>query len=187
MFPDFLDETATAVAKQLLGCYMVRTIGGKQIKVMIVETESYDSSDEASHTYRGKTTRNQVMFGPSGYLYVYFTYGLYYCCNVVTGAEGDGSAVLIRAVQPVEGVIEMEKYRQKSGLEVSNGPAKLCQALQIDISNNGHDLRQPPIRLMTGEPLDSDQIIESRRIGISRAVHELRRFYIRGNPYVSRK
>ena len=94
----FLSSDAVTAAKRLLGCELVREIDGRVLRGRIIETEAYDEDDVASHSYRGQTPRNSVMFGPSGHLYVYFTYGMHYCCNVVVGPEGHGSAVLIRAI-----------------------------------------------------------------------------------------
>lgn len=184
-FPGFLEDDATVVAPQLLGCYLVRDVGDHQIKVMIVETESYDQSDAASHSFNGQTPRTDVMFGESGHLYVYFTYGMHYCGNVVTGRAGEGSGVLIRAVMPLEGIEYIEARRGMSGVGATNGPAKWCQALAIDRSMNGHNLRHAPLRLTTGERIDPRNIMTTPRIGISKARDAMRRFYIDGNPYVS--
>lgn len=186
LYPDFLENDATTVARRLLGCELLREIDGEAVRVRIVETESYDQTDAASHSFKGKTPRTEIMFGPSGYLYVYFTYGMHYCCNVVTGAAGEGSAVLIRAVEPIEGGSVLQKRRGKGGQEVSNGPAKLCQALDIDRSLNGHDLRTMPLQLRTGREYSDDEVTQTTRVGISTAKDELRRFYVTNNPYVSR-
>lgn len=186
VFPVFLGEDATNVAQKLLGCYLIRSFGSQSIRARIVETESYDETDAASHSYNGRTSRTDVMFGDSGHLYVYFTYGMHYCCNVVTGTPGEGSAVLIRAVEPLDGHDALVARRGKDGVEVTNGPAKLCQALEIDRELNGHNLQFSPLQLATGPPLDPDAIITTPRIGISREREAMRRFYIRGNPYVSR-
>lgn len=185
-FPNFLHETADIVARRLLGCELIRELDGKTIRVRIVETESYDETDAASHTYKGKTPRTEVMFGESGHLYVYFTYGMHYCCNVVCGPEGMGSAVLIRAVEPLEGMEVIEERRGRSGAEATNGPAKLCQALGIDRTMNGHDLRTSPLRLETGKTYADDEVVVTTRVGISQAKDELRRYYLKDSPYVSR-
>ena len=103
-FPDFLESSADEVAKKLLGCELERQLDGGTIRVRIVETEAYDQDDEASHAFGGKRKRNATMFGPAGNLYVYFTYGMHYCCNIVAGHEGYGAGALIRAVEPVAGV-----------------------------------------------------------------------------------
>lgn len=186
MFPDFLEEPVDSVAHKLLGCELEREINGALVRVRIVETESYDHDDEASHAYNGQTPRNSTMFGPAGHLYVYFTYGMHYCANVVTGNEGVGSAVLIRAVEPVVGAEIVEQNRGVTGVNATNGPAKLCQALEIDFDLKGHDLRQKPLRLINGGLHKDEKIITSPRIGISKARDIHRRFYIEGNKYVSR-
>lgn len=184
---DWLKVSAEEAARRLLGCQLISEIDGRFVRVKIVEVEAYDELDEASHTFRGRTKRNDAMFKAAGHLYVYFTYGMHYCCNVVCGDEGFGSGVLVRAVEPIEGVEVMEERRGRAGLELSNGPGKACQALGIDISWSGHDLSRAPIRLMKQPQLSDDQIVSGVRIGISKAVHELRRYYIADNPYVSKK
>jgi DNA-3-methyladenine glycosylase len=164
-----------------------RTLDTQLLRVRIVETEAYDQTDVASHSYKGMTPRTEVMFGTSGHLYVYFTYGMHYCCNIVVGPAGHGSAVLIRAVEPLAGETEMAARRGgRHNIELTNGPAKLCQALAIDKALNGHDLRLPPLKLVTKSPLPIDQIIQTTRIGISRAQDQPWRFYIANNPYVSK-
>lgn len=185
-FPDFLDNDATTVARRLLGCVVVRQINGRTIRLRIVETESYDERDAASHSYRGRTPRTDVMFGPSGYLYVYFTYGMHYCCNVVTGKEGEGSAVLIRALEPLDHQEYLEDVRNQTGVNVTNGPAKLCAALGITRAMNGRDLREGDVQLQIGQPIPAKDIVAAPRIGISQNKHALRRFYIRTNAYVSK-
>jgi DNA-3-methyladenine glycosylase len=185
---NFLQNTAAEAAKRLLGCLLEAEINGKQVTVKIVETEAYDQTDAASHSYNGRTKRTDIMFGRAGYLYVYFTYGMHYCCNVVVGEEGYGAAVLIRAVEPIEGEDELMKNRNgKEGVDLTNGPAKLCQALGIDKGMNGHDLSQKPLKLLVGPSLDEKDIITTTRIGISKAKGVKWRFYIRGNSYVSKK
>ncbi len=183
---DFLRGPADEVAPLLLGCELVRMLDGQTIRVKIVETEAYDQTDAASHSYRGKTARTGVMFGESGHLYVYFTYGMHYCCNVVVGRQGHGAAVLIRAVEPLEGVDVIEKNRGRIGVETTNGPAKLCRALGIDIRLNGHDLRSGELQLRPRSPLPTAAIVQTTRVGITRAIDVPWRFYIKGNPYVSK-
>lgn len=183
---DFLNQPSYVVAPLLLGCILERKIDEKVIRVKIVEVEAYDQTDAASHSYSGRTQRAETMFGPSGRLYVYFTYGMHYCCNIVTESEGFGSGVLIRAVEPVEGEKCMQTLRERTGIELSNGPAKLCQALAIDKRFNGHDLRKSPIKLIPYSPLDSKQITQTTRVGISKAKDVPWRFYITGNQYVSK-
>jgi DNA-3-methyladenine glycosylase len=185
-FPDFLDGTADEVAERLLGCFLERTIDDERVVVRIVETEAYDQEDAASHSYRGQTERTEVMFGPAGHLYVYFTYGMHYCCNVVTGADGYGSAALIRAAEPVSGLEAIERQRGVAGVNATNGPAKLCQALGVDLDLRGHDLRGEPLRLLRGGLLPGEDVTRTTRVGISKATEMTRRFYISGNRFVSK-
>lgn len=185
-FPDFLHKPVDEVAKLLLGCVLEREIDGKTVRVRIVETEAYDEDDPASHAYGGERTRNATMFGPSGHLYVYFTYGMHYCCNIVTGPAGHGSGVLIRAVEPLEGKELLESRRGKTGPDATNGPAKLCQALGIDLTLKGHDLTKLPLMLHARDLRPGERTATSPRIGISKAKELHRRFYIQNNPYLSR-
>ena len=184
--PDFLDGPAESAAERLLGCFLERRLEGQRLLVRIVEVEAYDQDDEASHTFRGMTPRNEVMFGESGRLYVYFSYGMHHCCNVVTGEAGHGSAALIRGVEPIEGIDEIERRRGMKGVKATNGPGKLCQALGINLDMNGHDLREEPLRLLEGRPEPGEAITRTTRVGISKAADLPRRFFITGNPFVSR-
>lgn len=182
----WLNTDSESAAKRLLGCFLERKIGNKILKVKIVETEAYDEEDEASHTFNGKTKRNSAMFLGAGHAYVYLTYGSHFCLNIVCGKEGYGAGVLIRAVEPVEGEKEMEKNRGVKGKEITNGPGKLCQALKINKDLFGHDLSVYPLKLIKNKAVSKDKIIETTRIGISKAKEEKRRFYIKGNIYVSK-
>jgi len=183
-----LSGQAWEVAPRLLGSYLVRELDGRKLVSKIVETEAYDQADAASHSYRGRTQRTAVMFGPAGHLYVYFSYGMHYCCNIVTGLEGHGSAVLIRAVEPLEGLEVIKQLRHGvADAQLTNGPGKTCQALGIDKRFNGHDLRRSPLTLVLKEALSPDQIVQTTRVGISKAKDEPWRFYIKGSPYVSKK
>lgn len=183
---DMLLTDAVSAAKRLLGSLLICTVGGADVRMKIVETEAYDETDSASHSYKGRTGRTDVMFGPAGYLYVYFTYGMHYCCNIVVSEEGSGAAVLIRAVEPLD-YVELLSTRRggKSGIELTNGPAKLCQALGITTSMNGHDLRLSPLKLRMLPPVSSDDVESTTRIGISLGKERRWRFYIKDNPYVS--
>jgi len=154
--------------------------------VKIVEVEAYNQTDAASHSYKGQTPRTDVMFGPPGHLYVYFTYGMHYCCNIVTGPVGEGAAVLIRAVEPVSGIELLEYNRQADGVQLTNGPAKLCQALRIDKALNGHNLEQAPLVLRVQPAVSADQIVQTTRIGISQAKDVPWRFYLKNNVFVSK-
>lgn len=183
----FLEKPASEAAPLLLGCELEREVNGRTLRGRIVETEAYDQTDVASHSYRGKTPKTEVMFGEAGRLYVYFTYGMHYCCNIVTGHEGYGAAVLIRAVEPLGGQVEMQKARGgRGGHELTNGPAKFCQAFGIDKKLNGHDLRKRPLKLLVPENRVAYDIVQTTRIGISRGKDVPWRFYIRDNPYVSK-
>lgn len=182
-----LQDSASKMAKRLLGCELERQIDGQTVRVRIVETEAYDQTDAASHSYNGRTPRTDVMFGPAGHLYVYFTYGMHYCCNIVVGEEGYGAAVLIRAVEPLAGEEVLAHRRQgRSGLELTNGPAKLCQALGIDKRMNGHDLSQAPLKLIINPEVEDFEIITATRIGISKAKDVLWRYYLKDNSYISK-
>jgi DNA-3-methyladenine glycosylase len=184
---EILGQHAEVVAKQILGWKLVKQEADQQLVGRIVETEAYDQADAASHSYRGVTPRTSVMFGPAGFAYVYFTYGMHYCFNVVTGRKGHGSAVLIRALEPQEGTEIMAKRRKKADLvQLTNGPAKLCQAYGIDKSLNGHKLDHPPLLLVPDKAVRSQDIVTATRIGITQDSHRLWRFYIRDNPFVSK-
>lgn len=185
---NFLKYSADRAARRLLGCYLEAEVDGRRVVAKIVETEAYDQTDAASHSYNGKTKRTEIMFGPAGHLYVYFTYGMHYCCNVVVGEEGYGAAVLIRAVEPIEGEDEIIQNRGgKTGVELTNGPAKLCQALRIDMRMNGHDLTKTPLKLIAQPAIPPSKIVTTIRVGISKAKDVKWRFYIRGNDYISKK
>jgi DNA-3-methyladenine glycosylase len=183
-----LNDDAVSAARRLLGAELTRELPGGTARLRIVETEAYDQTDAASHSYSGRTPRTDVMFGPARHLYVYFTYGMHYCMNVVVGPEGYGAAVLIRAVEPVtrSDEIILQQQRLKNGVELTNGPAKLCQALAVDRIMNGHDLAQAPLQLVMSDAIPDETVITTTRVGISKARDEPWRFYIRGNPYVSR-
>lgn len=183
----FLNGIASEVAPRLLGCIIERDIDGHTLRGKIVETEAYDQTDVASHSYNGETPRTKVMFGPAGHLYVYFTYGMHYCCNVVVGEDGYGAAVLIRAIEPLEGSEYMERRRGKTGIELTNGPAKLCQAFGIGKEQNGVNLANGEVRLIPQKSLPGKAITISTRIGISEAKEAPWRFYISDNPWVSKK
>lgn len=185
---EFLQAPALQVAPLLLGCELERRVDGQMLRVKIVEVEAYDQTDPASHSFGGPSKRSQVMFGPAGHLYVYFTYGMHYCCNVVTGKEGYGSGLLIRAVEPLQGQDYMSLKRHGlTGKLLTNGPAKVTQALDIGKDFNGHDLLQEPLKLIEQPALPMSQIIQTTRIGISKSKELPHRFYIKDNPYVSKK
>lgn len=191
MIEDLEQLSAVEAAPRLLGAVLERRLeNGDILSGRIVETESYHQDDPASHSYRGQTARNSVMFGLAGRAYVYFTYGMHYCLNVVTGQPGRAEAVLIRALEPLDGIATMKQNRHFQGpaleTNLTSGPAKLTQALAIDTSFNGHDLRTSPLRLLAGQNILESDIVRTTRIGISRAQDALERFYIRGNVHVSK-
>ena len=177
------------VAKQLLGQLIVRKYRGKTLIGRIVEVEAYRGSlDPASHAYRGRTNRNDVMFWEGGHLYVYFTYGMHYCANVVTQETGIAEAVLIRGVEPVCGIETMRKHRG-SGVDdtnLTNGPAKFCEAFGIKRLQNGTSLLGNEIYLLRGLPLKSASISVSTRIGIRNGTDKKWRFFEKGNRWVSK-
>jgi DNA-3-methyladenine glycosylase len=182
----FLEGDSVEAASRLLGCILEFEHDGHVISGKIVETEAYHQTDAASHSYKGSTPRTEVMFGPASHAYVYFTYGMHYCMNVVTGPVGEGSAVLIRALEPLEGMDIMAGRRGTGPSQLTNGPAKLCQAFGIGKQFNGHDLHKSPLKLLVRPPLSRENITRTTRIGITRDAHRPWRFYIRGNAFISR-
>ncbi|HYH74816.1 MAG TPA: DNA-3-methyladenine glycosylase [Candidatus Saccharimonadales bacterium] len=184
----FLEGDPVDAARRLIGCHIVRQLDGETLIGRIVETEAYHQLDAASHSYKGRTPRTDIMFGPAGFLYVYFTYGMHYCMNVVTGPAGEGSAVLIRALEPLSGEAAMQARRgAMPRQQLTNGPGKACQALGITKEQNGHDLRHAPVRLVVQPALPPDAITQTTRIGISKDTDRPWRFYQTGNPFVSRR
>ncbi|MFH1336128.1 MAG: DNA-3-methyladenine glycosylase [Candidatus Zixiibacteriota bacterium] len=183
----FYDRPTLKVAKELLGKYLVVKMNGEILSGKIVETEAYIGyKDPASHAYRGMTPRNSVMFGDPGYAYVYFTYGMHHCLNLVTEREGYPAAVLIRALEPTSGIESMKKRRKRKDLkDLTSGPAKLCQALGVDLKLNGTDLCSEILYVEDrGETIE--KIGSSSRIGITEENKRKWRFFIRNNEFVSR-
>lgn len=168
---------AVTAAQKLIGYRMyAKQADGSLVGGMIIETEAYTAQDAASHSFGGETLRNKVMFGKAGRLYVYFTYGMHWCANIVTGPVGSGQAVLIRALTPDQGLDYMRKNRLgRPDTELTNGPAKLCQALSITGLDNGAIIGDKRIILLPpkGEP---PSIRATTRIGIRRDRHRLWRF-----------
>jgi DNA-3-methyladenine glycosylase len=158
----------------------------------IVEVEAYHgANDAASHAYRGRTPRTAVMFGPAGFLYVYFTYGMHWCANVVCGPDGEAAAALIRALEPLEGMAQMRTARPaaRSDRDLCNGPAKLCQALGITGADNGTDLLAPSgaaVMLLDDGTPPPKRPGRGRRIGIREAADKRWRFWVPDNPFVSK-
>ena len=160
----------------LLGAVITTSDG---VIVRISETEAYTQEDPASHSFRGPTPRNRVMFGPPGHLYVYFTYGMHWCANVVTGAVGDGQAVLLRGALIIKGheTVQLRRGVKVSGANLVNGPAKLCQALAITGADNGLDLCGAD-SLVLSPMATTPPFSKTPRIGISRGVETLWRFVL---------
>ncbi len=192
---EFYTRPVITVAKELLGKVLVKRQGTKLLAGIIVELEAYDGSiDEAAHTFRGKTKRNEIMFGGGGFLYVYFTYGAHFCCNVVTGHEGEGTAILIRAVEPVSGIAEMSINRygrdlknEKEKLNLTSGPGKVCSSFSITKEHYGVDLTGDEIFILERPVLKEKDFAAVKRVGITKSIDLPWRFYILGNPYISRK
>ncbi len=192
---NFYKRDLLTIAKELLGKVLVKKDGNKILAGRIVEVEAYDGeTDAAAHSFTGKTKRNEVMFNAGGLLYVYFTYGAHHCCNVVTGIEGKGTAVLIRAVEPAAGInimiqnrFKRELLNEKEIFNLTSGPGKVCSAFDIRISHSGIDLTGDKIYLVKSELKKHEQIGVSKRIGITRSVDLPWRFFIKDNPYLSRK
>ena len=190
---DFYQGDTVAIARALLGCVLWRKRGRDLLSARIVETEAYlGANDAASHARRGlRSARNESMYLEGGHAYVYFTYGMHYCMNVVTQEADIAEAVLLRAAQPLRGIDSMRKRRIKAKRDVDlmNGPGKLCQALDIDRALDGTSLDSSKLWL-TGRDIDvsDDDIAVSPRIGIDNSGDAAAwplRFFLRGNPYVS--
>ncbi|MDG6909216.1 MAG: DNA-3-methyladenine glycosylase [Nitrososphaerota archaeon] len=183
----FFERRSPAVAKDLIGRLLVRVADGTRLAGVVVETEAYRGSrDPASHAYRGKTKRNEVMFGPAGIAYVYFTMGAHYCLNVTTEREGVAAAVLIRAIQPVEGAEKMKANRGVTeATKVASGPGNLTRALGIGGEFNGEDMATSG-RLFFEEGQGARNIGVSTRVGVSVGKSFRWRYYEGGNPFVSK-
>ncbi len=187
----FYERPTITVARDLLGKVLVRRRGKLFLTGRIVEVEAYlGERDPASHAFRGRTARNEVMFRTGGHLYVYFTYGMHFCANVVTEGEGRGRAVLLRALEPLGGISAMARYRGIAPGDVRNlcsGPAKLCQAFGIGRSDNGTDLTGPEIWIAEdADSVSPGRIRRSPRIGISTATRYHWRFTVADSAYLSR-
>jgi len=192
----YYERPTLEVARGLLGAILVHETAQGRRSGVIVETEAYIAPEDAAcHAYRGITHRNRVMFGAAGHAYVYRSYGIHYMLNVVTEAAGVAAAVLIRAIEPRDGLDIMRANRGLSAdgtgaANVTNGPGRLCQALAIGPALNGSDLIGPPLYIAPGIAIPATahgdpSVVQTTRIGITRAVELPWRFYIKGNPAVS--
>ncbi len=194
----FYERDTEEIAKTLLGKDLVHDSSEGKTVGKIVETEAYLGKDDpAAHTYEDtRTDRTEVMFGPPGHAYVYLIYGMYHCFNVVTGEEGEPEAVFIRALEPIKGVKLMQKRRDIDDIsgskryDLTNGPGKLCMAMDIDKSLIGEDLREDELFISESKEDQDFQIEEAKRINIDYADEAAEwklRYYISENPYVSEK
>jgi DNA-3-methyladenine glycosylase len=190
----FYQGETVLIARSLLGCILWRRLGEEFLAVRIVETEAYlGANDPASHARGGlRSKRNETMYRAGGHAYVYFTYGMHHCMNVVTAEDGIAEAVLLRAGEPVAGIEAMRARRPaaRKDTDLTSGPAKLCQALDVDRSLDGVSLRGPEVTLTRRtRPVSEDQIGISSRIGVGYAGEAAEwplRFFLKGSPYVSR-
>jgi DNA-3-methyladenine glycosylase len=191
----FYRRPAETVARELLGRYLVRRLGGERLVVRLVETEAYlGAPDRASHAWNGRrTARNESLYLPGGHAYVYLIYGLHHCLNVVTGERDVGSAVLLRAAEAVTGQLRMKENRGFDRLlragELAGGPGKLCQALAVDRQLDGVSLLRGELTVTGGEPLAEERMAAGPRVGIDYAGEAAGwplRFAETGNPEVSR-
>jgi DNA-3-methyladenine glycosylase len=185
----FFGRSALAVAPDLLGHDLVRVLpDGTQLRARIVETEAYEQHDPASHAYRGRTRRNEVMFGPPGHLYVYLTYGMHHCMNVVTGEAGHACAVLLRAAEPLEGLDQMAARRGADrDRDLCSGPARWAQAFEVDRGFDGDDVVSGTrIWLEWADGIREDRIVAGPRIGVTQAADRPWRFCVSGSPWLSR-
>ena len=188
----FFQRDTITVAREVLGCILVRKdpLTGKRLSGRIVETEAYlGLEDPSCHSFNGhRTGRTKTMYLPGGHTYVYFIYGMHYCFNIVTETMEKPEAVLIRALEPLEGLSEMRKNRkQQNRKNLTTGPAKLCQALNITTELNGMSLDGPSIFIESGLPMTREPV-NTRRIGLSQKSDSFwwpLRFFLPNNPYVS--
>ena len=189
----FYEASTLQFARALLGQRLVRRVDGHRLSGIIVETEAYiGEADKACHASRGRTPRTEVMYGPPGHAYIYFIYGMHHCFNVVTEEEGFPAAVLIRAMEPLEGLEWMRRHRPgRPDGQLTNGPGKLCAALAVDRTLNGVDLRTSQFFFIEeGRTVADEEVATSPRIGIRSdevARSRLWRFYIKDNHCVSRR
>jgi DNA-3-methyladenine glycosylase len=185
----FYERETEIVAREMLGTVLECETDDGIASGIIVETEAYlGEHDLACHAAAGRTARTEALYGPPGTSYVYFIYGMYWCFNAVTRAEGLPSAVLVRAIEPLDGIALMHKRRPrvKSEVDLTNGPGKLCTALAITGSMSGKSLQRRPLVIREGEPVPDDRVEVTTRIGITRCADWPLRWIVRGNRYVSK-
>jgi DNA-3-methyladenine glycosylase len=186
----FYARQTELVARELLGAVLECTVNGTRCRGRIVETEAYTGEEDlACHAAAGRTARTEVLYGPAGRAYVYFIYGMHWCVNAVTRRAGMPSAVLIRAVEPLEGIEAMRRRRHgRPDGELTNGPAKLCEAFGITgPRHHGASLISSPLRILAGERVPDADVEVTPRIGISRAASDPLRWIVRSSAFVSGK
>jgi DNA-3-methyladenine glycosylase len=198
---NFYKRNTLEVSKDLLGKYLVHIVDGEELIARIVEVEGYmGPDDKAAHSFGGRRTeRNEIMYGEAGFAYVFTIYGMYYCMNIVTEQIGIPRAVLIRALEPIKGMEKMallrysknyEELSNREKLGLTNGPGKLCIAMNIVRADNGEDMCGDRMYLLQDDSVEHIEIVESKRINIDYAEEYkdvLWRYYIKGNKYVSKK
>ena len=184
----FYAREADVVAADLIGTVLVRTDGKVRRRARIVETEAYvGEHDLACHAAAGRTARTEHLYGAPGISYVYFIYGMYWCFNAVTREEGLPSAVLVRALEPLDGIPLMRKRRRgRDDADLTNGPGKLCQALAITGSMTGKPLQRKPLVIREGQSVANREVEITTRIGITKSADWPLRFIVKGNKYVSK-
>jgi len=185
----FFECETEIVAREMLGMVLECDTGEGRASGIIVETEAYlGEHDLACHAAAGRTARTETLYGPPGTSYVYFIYGMHWCFNAVTRAEGLPSAVLVRALEPLDGIALMHKRRPriKGDFELTNGPGKLCTALGITGSMSGKSLQRKPLLIREGEPVSDDRVEVTTRIGITRSADWPLRWIVKGSRFVSK-
>ncbi len=191
---EFYLNSVVQVARNLLGKIFVKSEGKNILAGMITEVEAYDGlKDEASHSFRGLSQRNKDMFNEGGFTYVYLSYGVHYCLNVVTGEKGYGSAVLIRSMEPILGIptfsfrrFKKRKLSEKNFINLLNGPGKICQAFKLTKRDSGKDLLGNELFILDYKKIEDHSVNSSPRVGISKSTDLLWRFYISDSKFLSR-
>ena len=186
--PAFYDRPTEDVARDLLGAVLEHRTAEGLVRGRIVETEAYlGPHDPACHAAAGLTARTRTLHGPPGTAYVYFIYGMHWCFNAVTREEGHGSAVLVRALEPLSGLDLMRRRRRvERDVELTSGPARLCDAFAITRAQDGASLQRGALRILRGLEVPDEDVVVSPRIGIRKAADWLLRFHVSGNRFVSR-